>query len=424
MFKMAVLSRFLKNSFVRGSLIFTVATFLGSFINYLFNIVVAKKLGPTGFGEITALFSYTTIFSVPMTVITMVIIQKIGSNTNRGLAYALTLEQWFLSKLKKWWLLLMPFLFLTPFIQKQTNLSFYSSVSIVPFIMTGFIGAYYGALLQGLHLFGWISALGFIAVILKLSGALAITDVESGILLIIVFLFISTTSSIVGSFIVLRSKSKGSTLIQSKLKKRVLGSLFQKQVVVTFFSILGLTLLGNADIVTAKKFLTAEQAGIYGSWSLFAKIILYLIGPMITASYIFFSSLKNKQNHELVLKISLAALATIGIVCFILYQYYSLPIIRLLFGSKFDSIAPVLGRASLFGSLYASTTLINNYFLSKKSLLSLMPIMVGIIYIPALYFIGRTMINLITINISIGALLLLLQIGCLVKYNSGNGQTN
>ena len=418
---MAVLSRFLQNSFVRGSLILTVATFLGSFINYLFNIVVAKKLGPTGFGEITALFSYTTIFSVPMTVITMVIIQKIGSNTTRGLAYALTLEQWFLSKLKKWWLLLIPFLFLTPFIQKLTNLSFYSSVSIVPFVMIGFIGAYYGALLQGLHLFGWISAIGSIAVFLKLSGALAITNVDSGILLIIIFLFISAASAIVSSFLVLRTKSKGSTLIQSKLKKRVLGSLFQKQVVVTFFSILGLTLLGNADIVTAKKFLSSEQAGIYGSWSLFAKIILYLIGPMITASYIFFSSLKNKQNHELVLKISLAALATIGVVCFVLYQYLSLPVIHILFGAKFNSIAPVLGLASIFGSLYASTTLINNYFLSKKSLFSLMPIIAGLAYIPSLYFFGYTIQNLITVNIATGSVLLLLQIGCLVKYNTVNG---
>ena len=180
---------------------------------------------------------------------------------------------------------------------KLTNLSFYSSVSIVPFIMVGFIGAYYAALLQGLHLFGWISALGFIAVFLKLSGALAIANIESGILLIIIFLFISAASTIVGSFIALRTKAKGSTLIQSKLKRRVLGSIFQKQVIVTFFSILGLTLLGNADIVTAKKFLSSEQAGIYGSWSLFAKIILYLIGPMITASYIFFSSLKNAESR-------------------------------------------------------------------------------------------------------------------------------
>ncbi len=418
---MTTLSRILKNTFVRGSLIFTVATFLGSLINYLFNIVVAKKLGPTGFGEITALFSYTTIFSVPMTVITMVIIQKIGSNTTRGLAYALTLEQWFLTKLKKWWLLLIPFLFLTPFIQKLTNLSFYSSVSIVPFVMIGFVGAYYAALLQGLHLFGWISALGTIAVILKLTGALVITNVEWGVLLIIVFLFISTASAIIGSFIILRTKSKGSTLIQSKLKRRVLGSVFQKQVIVTFFSILGLTLLGNADIVTAKKFLSSEQAGIYGSWSLFAKIILYLIGPMITASYIFFSSLKNKQNHELVLKISLAALALIGIVCFVLYQYLSIPVIHILFGTKFNSIAPVLGLASIFGSLYASTTLINNYFLSKKSLFSLMPIFAGLAYIPSLYLFGTTIQNLITVNIATGSALLLLQIGCLVKYNTVNG---
>ncbi len=415
-------SRHLNNPFLRGSILFAIATFLGSFLNYVFNLIVAKKLGPAGFGEISALFSYTTIFSVPMAVITMVIIQKIGSSKDHALSYALTLEQWFLSKLKKWWFLIIPFFFLTPLIQRLTNLSFYSSASIVPFVIISVLGAYYGALLQGLHLFGWISTIGIIAVIIKLSGAFAVNDVSFGILLIIIFLFLSTSSAVVGSFIALRQISQGSRLIQSKLKKRVLSSLFQKQVIITFFSILGLTLLGNADVVTAKKFLSAEQAGIYGSWSLFAKIILYLIGPLLTASYIFFSSLKNKQNHEKVLLISLAILGVIAVVSFLFYQYFSLPIINLLFGNKFNAIAPVLGLASIFGSLYASTTLINNYFLSKKSSLSLMPSFAGLLYAPALYFFGYSMQNLITINLSVGAILLLLQIGCLVKYNTDNGK--
>jgi len=424
MIKMDRFSRHLNNPFLRGSILFTVATFLGSFLNYVFNLIVAKKLGPTGFGEITALFSYTTIFSVPMAVITMVIIQKIGSNNERGLAYALTLEQWFLTKIKKWWLLLIPFLFLTPVIQKFTNLSFYSSASIAPFIMLSFIGAYYAALLQGLHLFGWISTIGIIAVLLKLSGAFAITDVSFGILIIIIFLFLSTASAVASSFIALRQISQESQLIHSKLKRGVLSSLFQKQVIITFFSILGLTLLGNADVVTAKKFLSAEQAGIYGSWSLFAKIILYLIGPLLTASYIFFSSLKNKRNHEKVLKLSLTFLGLVAVVSFLFYQYLSLSIINILFGVQFNSIAPVLGLASIFGSLYTSTTLLNNYFLSKNSSFSLMPAVVGILYIPALFFFGHSIPNLITINISVASILLILQIVCLLKYNSGNGQAN
>lgn len=419
---MAAFSRHLKSSFVRGSLVFTISTFLGSFLNYLFNLIVAKKLGPVGFGEITTLFSYTTIFSVPMTVITMVLVQKIGSNNQRSLAYALTLEQWFLMKLKKWWLVLVPFFFLTPLIQNVTNLTLYSSAAIAPFVILSFAGAYYAALLQGLHLFMWLAVLGLIAAVIKLTGAVVIPDAAVGVPYIVFFLFMSTGSIIASSFLIFRRIGRRTEVIQSKLKRRVLGSLFQKQVLITFFSILGLTLLGNADIVIAKKFLSPEQAGVYGSWSLFAKIILYLIGPLLTASYIFFSSLKNKKNHEIVLKLSLVVLAMLGIVSFIFYQNLALPIINLLFGSKFNSIAPVLGLASIFGTLYASTTLINNYFLSKKSTLSLMPILVGLVYVPALFFLGRSLLNLIIINLTLGTVLLLLQIGCLVKYNTDNGK--
>lgn len=418
---MASLSSYLRNPFLRGTLLFTAATFLGSFFNYLFNLIAANKLGPAGFGEISALFSYTTILSVPMAVITMVIIQKIGSNKDRGLSYALTLEHWFITKLRKWWIALIPFLFLGPVIQKLTNLSFYSSVSLIPFIILSFMGAYYGALLQGLHLFGWVSAIGIIAVLLKLSGAIAITEASFGVLLIIIFLFISNATSVLSSFVVLRKISAGSALIKSKLNKRILSSLFQKQVVITFLSILGLTLLGNADIVTAKKFLPPEQVGIYGAWSLFAKIILYFMGPLITTSYIFFSNQKNKQSHEKVLKISLAVIGVIGVTSFLVYGNLALPLINLLLGDKFDAIAPILGFASVFGSLYAAITFINNYFLSKKSVLSVMPFVVGIFYLPALYLLGDSIPNLIAINLVAGSLLLLLQFGSLVKYNTDNG---
>lgn len=422
MIKMAAFSRHLKSSFVRGSLVFTVSTFLGSVLNYLFNLIIAKKLGPIGFGEITALFSYTTIFSVPMTVITMVIVQKIGSHHKRGLSYALTLEQWFLLKLKKWWLLLIPFIFLTPLIQQTTNLTFVSSATIAPFVILSFAGAYYAAILQGLHLFMWLSVIGLIAVVIKLAGAIAIPDPTMGLVYIIIFLFISSGSAIISSFFALQRIGKGNKIIQSKLKRRVLSSLFQRQVFITFCSILGLTLLGNADIVTAKKFLSSEQAGIYGSWSLFAKIILYFIGPLLTSSYIFFSSLKNKQNHEKVLQISLVILGFIAGTSFLIYQYMSYPIINVLFGNKFNAIAPFLGLASVFGSLYASSTLMNNYFLSKKSIYSLLPIGAGLFYLPSLYFYGTSIGSLITVNLSIGTSLLLLQIFAMVKYNTDNGK--
>jgi len=421
MSEMSTFARHLKNSFVQGSLIFTTATFIGSFLNYIFSLVVANKLGPVGFGEVTTLFSYTTIFSVPMAVSNMVIIQKIGSNSERGLSYALTLERWFYEKLKKRGLLLLPLLFMTPLIQRLTNLSFYSSASIVPFVALSFIAAYYSALLQGLHLFVWLSTLSLVAIAIKLVGAFSILSEATGILNVVIFLFISLTMMIIGSFFVMRKVGRGHEIIQSKLKKRVLRSIFQRHVLITFISVLGLTLFGNADIVTAKKFLSPEQAGTYSSWSLFAKIILYIIGPLLTVSYIFFSSLKNKQNHEKVLNLSLLILGVVAIGSFLFYQYLSLPIINLLFGQKFNAIAPSLGLASIFGSIYTAIMLLNNYFLSKKSYFSVFPIAANIVYIPSLYFFGTSIWGLIAVNLSVGTALLLLQIWAMVKYNTDNG---
>src|SRR3990167_3186841 len=89
------LSKYWKNEFVQGGFVFTVFSFISSFLNYLFNFFAARALGPAGFGEITALFSYITIFSVPTIVMTLVVIQKVGSKGHESERFALSLQTWF-----------------------------------------------------------------------------------------------------------------------------------------------------------------------------------------------------------------------------------------------------------------------------------------------------------------------------------------
>ena len=96
---MKFIKRIWSNEFYQGGIIFTLASFVTSFMNYLFNVFAARGLGPSGYGEITTMFSYIAISSTPLAVLTTTIIQKIGSATNQ-ISYSYALEQWFFGKLK------------------------------------------------------------------------------------------------------------------------------------------------------------------------------------------------------------------------------------------------------------------------------------------------------------------------------------
>ncbi|PJC81260.1 hypothetical protein CO007_05560, partial [Candidatus Roizmanbacteria bacterium CG_4_8_14_3_um_filter_36_10] len=90
------------NKFVKGGLFFTLANFLGGFLNYLFNSLSGKLLGPAKYSEITALFSYLTIFSLPITVITVDIIRRLGEKGKLRLSYFKMGEDWFWQRIYHW----------------------------------------------------------------------------------------------------------------------------------------------------------------------------------------------------------------------------------------------------------------------------------------------------------------------------------
>ena len=72
---MKFIKRIWSNEFYQGGIIFTLASFVTSFMNYLFNVFAARGLGPSGYGEITTMFSYIAISSTPLAVLTTTIIQ-------------------------------------------------------------------------------------------------------------------------------------------------------------------------------------------------------------------------------------------------------------------------------------------------------------------------------------------------------------
>jgi O-antigen/teichoic acid export membrane protein len=365
------------------------------------------------------------LLSIPISVLSTIIVQKIGSSREEKLIYTRSIEAYINNKIKRYLPLLFLSLILIPFIPRITNLSFFTSLFIIPLIILTILTSIYNSMFQGLKLFWLIAWISLMSAFMKMIGGIA-TALHLGKLeVVLIFLFFSSIVSYFASVYFFKSETK--KIVNTTFpKKRILHYLFSSQFLVTGLSVGAMMALNNIDIIYVKKFFNAPEAGLYSSWSLFAKAIFYVLGPLLGVSFIFFAHNKNETDQYRSFILSLLGLIILGILSFLCYSFFSNTIITLLFGKKFIPITPYLGLASIFGSLYAIITFVTNYFVAKSSKWSLVLAGSLPIYILGLFLIPKSIVTLFYLNIIYSTSVVII---CLiafflekVRYNIQNGE--
>jgi O-antigen/teichoic acid export membrane protein len=410
------LKRLSTNSFLQGGIILTIANLISSAFNYLFNVLAARALGPQGYGEVTTLFSYITILSVPINVAVAIIIQKISSQSNGRYEYAAGLEKWMYLKFKKWWYISLLLIIIIPFIPTITNLSPYVGYSLIPLLIITLILSFYDAAFQGIRMFMVFAAITIFATFLKLMGSVLVTINIGNITTVIVFIFLSLVTKYILSLRMFHMKTplKGISIPGKRIKMIV----NDKQIWLTTVSLLALYVFNNIDIIFVKKVFSATDTGMYSSWSLFAKIIMYFAAPLMSISYIFFSSKDQKKNHTKTFTYSILLILLISIGSYICYALFGTVILHLFFGEKYLSILPALPLASIFGSLYLMIFFTTQYFLSQTSKYALILPIIMPFYILTLVGVGKSIRSIMYIDIFFGFMIVICYLITLVQHFS------
>ena len=388
-----------KNKFFRGGIFLTAASFISGFLNYLFNSLSGKVLGPSGYSEIAALFSYGILFLIQVQVIGIDLIRRIGEKGVDRANFVKAWDSWFMAKIKRWWWLFIPYFLQTLILPKITNLSPVFSFTLLTTTLLTFLSAFYLAALQGLHLFFVFSMIGIAATLIKLMGPVLVFFKVDGLYTVAFFLIMSSFSTVLLGKLYLNRLYKNVSISGIKVEKKLRQLFLNRWIIITTFSLLGINLLNNLDVIFVKKFFTSEVSGGYGAWSLFARIVFYVLGPIVGMSYVFFSSHEQQEKHQRGLFIFLGLTVLAGMLMYILYSYFGAPIIKLIFTDKFLTILPYLNLAAIFGTLYTLIFILNGYFMAKKSVFSLTVIIVVPVYWVFLYILGKNLETIIFINI-------------------------
>ena len=395
-----IFKKIIGNKFIKGGVIFTIANIIVSFLNYLFNSLSAKALGPSGYGEIATLFAYLTIVSVPIGIVSTLIVQKLG-NAGAGRAiYALSFDVWMRTRMRTWWFLFLLPILAIPLIPRLTNLSLVSAIGLSSIISISMITGVYLALIQGLQLFISSSVVSVIQTVIKLVGAVLVFWHYGDLSTIIFFLIVSSALAyLLARYRLDTLKHAFRTFKKIPFDDRIMHLICKKQTIIAVCSLIGITLVSNADIIFVKKFFSSYDAGLYGIWSLFAKIIMYATGPLISLLFIFFADSQQKRMHGKLLAF-ITGIFLLGIIfSFIVYQQYGTVLLGLIASSTYSPILRYLPLSALFGGLYSLATIYNNYFIAQNDKGALLNTFTVPLYIVSLFIFGHSLEGVVWVNI-------------------------
>jgi O-antigen/teichoic acid export membrane protein len=340
----------LRNNLAKNSLIVFAGTMIANVSAYLYHLAMGRILGPNGYGELSSLISLLYIFGVPTLVLQTVLVKYFSeckAEAEFGKAKDL-----FLRSTKLITILLIIFgVILVGSSSWLTGFLHLSNWRLVIWIYLVFcfstLAVINGSLLQGFQMFVWVAVFASIPSVAKLiiSIPLAYNGLEPVILgsllsgvLAYIFLFFPLGN-------VLHTKNNKFILT---LKQSV------SYTIPTFLALLGITSLYSTDIVLAKHFLTASQAGIYSASAVLGKIIFYASSAI---SIVIFPIVSARQTkHQSVTKVINMALFLVGTVSFVLclvYGVFPMFVTRMLFGKAFDAIAENLFGFAIFIGIFS-----------------------------------------------------------------------
>lgn len=362
------LLRIVRNTFISGSLYFFSANIVVGLMNYVFNSLAARQLGPEQFGDISSLLSYHTLATIPFTIIMTVFIKKIGSLRDNELVYAQQAEAWVIAKARQYAWIIVFFILAVPLAPMVTNITPVAAYGLVILVLITYWTSLYDGILQGLHLFVWFSVVNILSVAVKLLGVLVVADKSMRLLTIVIFILLSfIVRAFLSRYFFHRKIPVFEIAIGKPIVKSTISLLSDYQVRLTIISFLSITLIENIAMVVVKHTLSSYDAGLFGAWLLLSRIVLFVFGPLTSIAYVFFAHKKQRKNHARVFLATLVIVGVVGALYVMLYRFYGHTILKLIFGQLFDPILPFLWMGGLFGVGLLSLMIVNNYFLAQGS---------------------------------------------------------
>lgn len=399
---------------LRGSVLVVVSTSLWQATNFAYNAIGAHLLGPSSYGSLAAttalLAVFTPVFVAIQTIASRIATTKASTGAQdelRGLlAYygsRLLVGGVFAGVL---------IVLLSSAVARALRMQSHWPVAVLGGVVAlSTITHLQRGVLQGMRSFGRYATS---------------TTVEAAAKLIFTLVFVMVVSKTVTSAVAGLVLASGIGLLANTLLLRFLPHPHRhtkpvdhpfRYSLLTLAALVGLALLLADDVVAAKRYLPAHQAGVYAAVSLGGKIAFYGSSAITTLLFPFFSAQHDEgsQSRRL-LWIAGGIVAAGGGLLVVVYAAVPGLLVRPLFGSHFDAAKPHLALAGGIFGLYALAYLAALYLLARHDGRGLVLIWFSVLAQLAALGVLHSSIDRILVAQLIATALLVVSLGSLVAF--------
>ncbi len=340
-----------------GSLIMLVGSSVVSVMNFGYNIIIARLLGPADFGHTTAIGTLLMLASAVTLSFQLVCAKLVARNEN----LAAKAEVYRSLRRRAW---LAGIGLGTVFLAVSVPLSNYLRLPNAGLIIMLAAGiAFYVPLgvkrggLQGTYAFGRLSSNFIVEVVVKLVGTLVLVEAGWGVNGAVAALAVSV---IVCYFYPFRDR-----LLEPEPSGAIPASIGEGVQAIVFF--VGQVLINNIDIVIVKHLFSPKDAGLYAAASLVGRVVYLASWSVISTMFPISAGQKTREKKTpAVLVLPLLLVLFINVAFILTMQFVPDVVLRVVFGTGFASVAPLLALYAAATSAYSLAVVLIAYEMSQK----------------------------------------------------------
>ena len=379
--------------------------------NYLYNLIVGRMLGPSGFADASLL-------------VTMLLVLSFLAMTFQLTAAKFSAEmdgeesQLLVSLMSRYGLVvgavisLCMVLFsnqLQLFFQSQSAWMYIIFALCVPLYFLMSVGRGY---VQGIRNFRQLSISYQVEMLIRLCGTVALLrllDVDPAI-----SISLGILASVALGYLPIRNKRVMPISSAGRITKTLL-------VFATYTLVYELSqvLINNTDILLVKHYFAAEEAGLYAALAMIGRVVFFIawMFAMILLPHVVAAEKAGKDSRSLLWKY-VGYTAILGAI--ITGVSYILPelIVHILFGTAYVEIASLLWLYALATSLFAVANMFAYYFLSRSVYGPIyLTFIVGLLQIFGLVAFHDTLLQVVLLQLVLMGTLLAAQVAHYVHFN-------
>ncbi len=354
-----------KNALYTNSIIFVVGSVVAGFAGYLYQLFMGRLLSLEDFGTLATLTNFFSVMFVPATALITVTTQVVAGLKGQGRWGAI---HDFVKRLVRFFavvgfLLFGIFILIDPLVERWLNIEshgaflLFSASALFIFVVALFRG-----ILPALGRFQALSIGYIIEGFLKCSVAVALVSLSFGLegaVLGPVF-----ASGIIFGIVYWQIRDVFKHPRDSFTVDHI-PSLFA----IIFVWSLAITALSSIDVILVKRFLSAEETGLYAGMSMLGKIILSISGSVAGVMFPMATELFESGNHAEHRRLLIKALSAVVVIAgggLLLYAFFPNLIVATLFGRKFLPASHLLIYFGTIATLIGVIQIFATYFLSLK----------------------------------------------------------